>query len=495
MTAARQSLILITVDCLRADHVGFLGYEWPTTPFLDTLSEESIVFFNAIVAGTPTYFSFPGIMASRHPLALGREIVGLASHEPTLAKVFQDEMYATAAFVAGNPYLTPRFGYHTGFDVFRDHIDSELEATPSERHTTSGLTKLNQRLSALAKKNGMLRAVYDELYFEYCQRTASAPAESLDRLRRFPSADVIVDEACSWLAQHGDEPFFLWLHLMDAHSPYYPQQAALQQLGSPLLSASQARYTNSFWNRGDLASSRLESRRKDVLTLYDAGIRWVDSQIARLVDTLRNSNRWNDCVLAVTADHGEEFLDHGGRFHAPSNLHEELVRVPLLLHVPHSRSSTKVQSPFSLVDLAPTLLECVGMSPPASFRGSSCWPDIKSSDASNDFVISESIAQCTNPFRAESRMGNRGLAVRNSRFKLMMNFGAGDECLFDLQNDPGESHPVPLTSEKRVRSQLLEIAHLHIAESITRRESDLLLSARIHEIRRQWSRPAYKASA
>ena len=76
--AAPQSLVLITVDCLRADHVGFLGYRRPTTPFLDSLSAESLVFRNAIAAGAPTYYSFPSIMASRHALALGRDVIGLA---------------------------------------------------------------------------------------------------------------------------------------------------------------------------------------------------------------------------------------------------------------------------------------------------------------------------------------------------------------------------------------------------------------------------------
>jgi glucan phosphoethanolaminetransferase (alkaline phosphatase superfamily) len=69
-----RAVVLITVDCLRADHVGFLGYERPTTPFLDSLAGESVVFTNAIVAGAPTYYSFPGIMASRFPLGLCRDV-------------------------------------------------------------------------------------------------------------------------------------------------------------------------------------------------------------------------------------------------------------------------------------------------------------------------------------------------------------------------------------------------------------------------------------
>src|ERR1700733_11155997 len=103
-----RSLLLITVDCLRADHVGFMGYQRPTTPFLDSLAGDSLIFHNAIVAGSPTYYSFPSIMASRHPLALGRDVIGLGSGEPTLATSLSQSGYETAAFTAGNIYLSRR---------------------------------------------------------------------------------------------------------------------------------------------------------------------------------------------------------------------------------------------------------------------------------------------------------------------------------------------------------------------------------------------------
>src|SRR5437879_3678692 len=121
----QKSLILVTVDCLRADHVGFMGYERPTTPFLDTLAAESFVFPAAIVAGAPTYYSFPAILASRYPLALGRDVIGLAPREPTLATELKQAGYATGAFLAANPYISSRFGYHNGFDVFRDFLNHD----------------------------------------------------------------------------------------------------------------------------------------------------------------------------------------------------------------------------------------------------------------------------------------------------------------------------------------------------------------------------------
>src|ERR1700736_415807 len=104
--SAQKSLALVTVDCLRADHTGFTGYGRPTTPFLDSLAGESFVFPAAIVAGAPTYYSFPAILASRYPLALGRDLLGLAPGESNLASVFKRAGYATASFGAANPYIS-----------------------------------------------------------------------------------------------------------------------------------------------------------------------------------------------------------------------------------------------------------------------------------------------------------------------------------------------------------------------------------------------------
>ncbi len=105
----QKSIVLVTVDCLRADHVGFMGYHRPTTPFLDALAGESFVVPAAIVAGAPTYYSFPAILASRYPLALGRDVLGLGPDEPTLASVLKQAGYATASFGAANPYISSRF--------------------------------------------------------------------------------------------------------------------------------------------------------------------------------------------------------------------------------------------------------------------------------------------------------------------------------------------------------------------------------------------------
>src|SRR5207302_4845681 len=135
----------------------------------------------------------------------------------------------------------------------------------------------------------------------------------------FPAADVLVDQASAWLELVGRKPFFLWLHLMDPHSPYYPTENALARMGHSEVTPFRARYLNSYWNRSDLSAKRFNRHRENIVTLYDASIRWVDTQVARLVNTLIRFHQWRDCVFAFTADHGEEFLDHEGRYHPPSD--------------------------------------------------------------------------------------------------------------------------------------------------------------------------------
>jgi arylsulfatase A-like enzyme len=482
----RLSLILVTVDCLRGDHVGYSGYQGVTTPFLDSLAKEALVFQSAIVAGAPTYYSFPAILASRYPLDLGRDIVGLAPGERTLATTLQNAGYATAAFCAGNPYLTRRFGYHQGFETFRD-FQAEEPVTPAKcSHTDKiGLrTRLNQKLEAWSHSAGVLDRLYDEIYFEYCQRLAIPKPHSMDELRRFPSADVLVDEATAWLNSLDERPFFLWLHFMDPHAPYYPMPEAMEWTGTKT-TPFRARYQNAFWNRGSVEQRHLARHRAGIIALYDAGVRWVDAQVARLCASLRQLGRWRRCVFALTADHGEEFLEHGGRFHSPDKLTEELTRVPLLLRVPGQRG-LEVTNPFGLVDLAPTLIDVLCLNSPPAFCGRSRWRELRDGSDWDEPVITECVTGSANPFYRKDRLGPRILAVRDKRYKLVWEFSSGQELLFDLETDPTEIQPLARDRERKIRSKLLLHAHRHLNRSVEQRDHEHRFRALLEELEREW---------
>lgn len=488
MKAGPRSLVLITVDCLRADRVAQSGNQDPITPFLDSLAGDSFVFRSAYASGIPTYYSLPGLMASRYPLALGRNVIGMAPGESTIATELKACGFQTAAFVAGNPYVCSANGYDAGFDTFRNFLSApEIEFGRDEDSPHQSLRgRANSLLSKACHSLPGLGAAYDEIYFRYCQSVSRSKFESLDNLRRFPSADVIVDCATAWLQAKPAGPFFLWLHLMDPHAPYYPKAEALEEMGREL-DSSDARRLNSFWAREGLTSQRLLKSRESIESLYDAGVRWADRQIGRLADRLGELNLWDQCAFTVTADHGEEFMDHGGRFHPPINLHEELIRVPFLMRVPGHPQGREVKHPVGLIDLAPTLFEVLDVPAPANFRGRSFWYRLKNSEAWDWSVFTECAYGCSNPFRAETRLAPRLLAVRKGEHKLVMNFVTGVDQLFELDSDSGETNPLPLGTAGDVRRQMLEYARKHVTDSHKSRNVDTRLAAQIRELRIEWT--------
>ncbi|MGA9530107.1 MAG: sulfatase-like hydrolase/transferase [Terriglobales bacterium] len=521
MVENKRSLLLITVDCLRADHCGFHGYAPPTTPFLDSLASDSAVISNAMVAGAPTYYSLPAIFASRMPLALGRDVVGFAPDEDTLASALQRAGYATAAFTAANPYISPRFGYHQGFEVFSDFHD--FQSSP-ERIPSVPKGSLNDRFRAILnrclKKSADatgLNQLYDDLYFQYRLRVAAPPVHDIDAVRKFPSAETVIRGAESWLATLGAHPFFLWIHLMDPHAPYYPSADAFLKLTGEKLSLARARYLNEFWKRSDLAPADFQKHKQEVIDLYDAGIRGLDDQIARLAAFLKQSNRWDDCVFALTADHGEAFLEHGRRFHAPLGLEEEIARVPLLIRAPGLSITTRSSRLFSHLHLAPTLLEILDVPRPAAFQGESLLSQLRQNAPHNDAphndaphndaphndaphnnapynaqskndtadtAVAECVHACGNPLNAEARLSARLLIVRDARYKMVMRLEPKTvETIFDLQADPDEKRPLAGQEVPEIRRRLLRIAAEHINKPAGPHSGALRLRARLRDIR------------
>jgi len=332
-----------------------------------------------------------------------------------------------------------------------------------------------------------LGAAYEEIYFQYCQKLASRREVSLDSVRRFPSAEILIDSAIRWLKEHCHQRFFLWLHLMDAHGPYFPKLQALKMIGADHINAAQAVYLNSYWNRSDVSVERLKRKREDIVSLYDAGIRWVDEQVRRLAENLVELNVWDRCALAVTADHGEEFLEHGGRAHIPRKLTEELVHVPLMLRVP-AGPKCRTHAPTSLLDLAPTLLDVAGVPCPSEFRGRSLWGQLRKGKFLERPVVSECVYNCTNPYYSKDRMGPRLLAIRLNQYKLVLDFATGSDQLYDLSRDPGEKAPLGLSEAVEVRQKLLTAAKRHLVESCQSRDFDRRMASQVREYRLELAR-------
>lgn len=300
------NVLLVCIDTLRADHVGCYGYERDTTPWIDALSAESLVFEDACATSSWTRPSVPSFLTGTYPIEHGlyglegQVTHALSEQSLTLAEVFRSQGWRTGAIVR-NPQLSLGNGFEQGFEVYRDQSGDAAEIG----------------------------------------RRAEEWLDSLD----------------------GEAPFFLYLHFLDAHWPYpLPDDYATRFGGAQL---------EDLWGeRADLVRDAINEREREateaeldqLLGLYDGGIRYVDDQLAALCAAIEERGDWEDTIVCIVSDHGEEFMEHGriGHGHA---LHENLLRVPWILRIPGRRGRTLAQ-PVSLVDVFPTLLAAAGLDAP-----------------------------------------------------------------------------------------------------------------------------------
>ncbi len=347
------NVVLVTIDSLRADHVGAYGYDRLTTPALDALAAESVVFEAAYSPSAKTPTAIPALMTGRYPSELWRDDAHFTTYGPEnifLAETLAGAGYRTAAFPS-HWYFAPRYGLGQGFTVWQPYT--------AER----------------------------------------------GRMEKQPTAETVVVAAVESLQSSPpdpDRPLFVWLHLLDPHKDY------IEHLDIPRF--------------GEAPVDR-----------YDHEIRYVDTWLDYLFDTLSRRADWDRTAVIVTSDHGEAFGEHGYRHHG-FGLHEHQLRVPLIVRVP-GLEPRRVADPTSLIDLAPTLLDLAGVRPGAKareamgLRGRTLLPLLGGFERAPAPIFAE---MPRGPHNAEQ------LALRSGRHKLMFSAAGNRWQLFDLEADPGE---------------------------------------------------------
>ncbi|EMA44814.1 sulfatase [Halococcus saccharolyticus] len=328
----RRNVVLVTVDSLRADHCSFMGYERETTPTLDAMADDGLVFENAIAPGPSTPESMPTVMTGHDPVGGGDtgDVDELRANirrhmetRNTLAETFRRRGYATAAFTP-NPFTSRYFGFDRGFDRFEDYLDTFVRR---------GFRRL---VSQLARESDLTFAV--RMVLNMWQREEV-----------FKPWEDYYDEVTEW-TESVEEPYFVWVHLMDPHVPYLASEAYRRLRWWRMVYANYR-----FW-RADKESAFDPALRQQLLTAYDDSIRYTDAFLDRLrADT--------DAVIAVHGDHGEAFGEHGIYGHEPY-LYEENVHVPLVLDGVPDRTVTE---PVSLAALPTMLTDASNGNDPMSF--------------------------------------------------------------------------------------------------------------------------------
>lgn len=389
----RPNILFVTVDSLRADHA---HGDRATTPTFDSLADEGTAFESTFAQGPYTTFSMPSLFTSRYPSQLtsidfvdGVEGV-LVEDTPTIQEQLQETGYTTAG-IHTNPLLSELFGFDAGFDYFDD-----------------GLGGLSDRLP------GKFTLVADKI-------------ERLLRRHPYVPADTLTDRAIEWLRTNELEPFFLWVHYMDVHGPYQSKDG-FQYLEKYRSEALWRKAVHSPAEVTDQEQSRLRET-------YVEEVEFTDREIGRLLDVFDKTVDSSESMVVLTADHGEEFFEHGSYSHE-SKLYDELVHVPLVVDPPASSAGLRrdTDSLVSLLDVGPSLLDIAGGTR-ATFEGKSLFrarcEDRRLDDATGQNTRNQAIV-------SEARLDPEYIgAVRTPNWKFINN--GGTEELYNLVDDPSES--------------------------------------------------------
>lgn len=308
-----RDILFVTVDSLRADHIGCYGYDRPTTPTLDTLAAAGHRCENAFAHACLTRPSFPSILTSSYPLMYGG-FERIANGRTLVTEPLADREYTCAGFHS-NLYLSADFGYDRGWETY---FDSKTDPSPTDRLKQAAKDQLDRD----GRPYQPLASAVDT-----SERQAGVDVGSA-----YVLADDITDRALSWAQSRvaRDGPRFLWVHYMDVHPPYVPPAEHQRHFRDTPVGEREAIQLRRkmIEDPEDLTASEHET----LVDLYDSEVRFTDTEIARLLDGVREA--WGGSPLpVVTADHGEAFGEHGLYSH-PNNFYDEVMHVPLITSGP-----------------------------------------------------------------------------------------------------------------------------------------------------------------
>ncbi len=369
-----QAVVLVSIDTLRPDHLGVYGYPKPTSPEIDRFRRDAVLFRDAVSNAPSTLPSHASILTSLIPVHHGASLAkesGLRPGVPTLASVLKAAGFATACFNGGGQ-LHRIWGLDRGFDVY--------QSANAEASADVGDDTLSQQVAV----------------------------------------------ARPWLRSVRERPFFLFLHTYETHHPYTPSPQRLAVFEPPHysgrlpkeISIRLIKKINS--GRKKLAPGDLEH----IVAAYDAEIASADAGFAELLQLLRELGRYDSALVVLLSDHGEAFGERGKVGWHGDTLYDELLRIPLLMKLPGRQlAGTTIDAQVSGIDVAPTMLEVLGVPVPEAFSGAAV--DLAGRAARHP------------PWSVAGVDGaDTALAVRTSEWKWYTG------RLFDLKHDPGEREDV-----------------------------------------------------
>jgi arylsulfatase A-like enzyme len=393
-------VIVYVIDTLRADRLGLYGYGKPTSPRLEALAKESVVFDRAEATGPWTLPSVSSLVTSRYPCEHGMINLGLklSPKIPTLAEILQGRGFATVAYYQ-NDIVGPISGLDRGYQVTEHRAD----------------------------------------------------------------IDTMDQDVKGFLDRAGGGPFLLYLHSMEPHTPFYTPTRYFPKLGAfagiddreafreAWIAYRKAWYRDSRAQKPlgttdttaelDRAMSNLRAMKQNVDLIYDAAVLFADDELGQTIDVIKNHGLWNKALFIVMADHGEELDDHGLWLHDQS-VYQELLHVPLLIHFPDgAHGGTRVAERVSLLDVMPTILDYLGESGLcAGCRGTSLLPLLRGqADAYRSPEVPAMRMNLSGYYRpVKETRGDLNVVVRDGNLKGIWNAEPRNTEIYDLDTDPAE---------------------------------------------------------
>ncbi len=386
--AQPPNIVLVTIDTLRADQLGSYGHPYMKTPALDAVASAGARFLQHQVQEPQTNPSHASLFSGMYPSSSGVRVHGvdrLPSNLASLASLLSDAGYQTAGLYSWVSFADQYSGFQRGFQVYRD---------------------LSQPLQP--------------------------GADPFDLGTRKGRADQTTDAAIAQLRAFSPKtPYLLWVHYFDPHYPYQPPDNFARVYDRTY----QGQVDGSLQTVAAVESGSLKLTGADLqklLSLYQAEITFLDSQITRLFQELDSSDQAKNTVVVVTGDHGESMGEHadlnenGDYFH-PHSLYDTEQRVPLLLRYPGQvRAGVSIQAPSQAVDVLPTILELSGLPVPDQVQGASL------------LRLLDGSASGTNRAAYSVMPDSVFTSITCNGWKLIQNNAGGGQLLFDLIHDPGE---------------------------------------------------------
>ena len=404
--AGGPNVIVIVADTLRGDAIAKSAQQLSPGSGFAQLAGDGVTFEGAYSQSSWTRPSIATILASQYPSVHGavHKMDFLQDRVVTLAESLQAEGYWTAAFTT-NINVAPVFNFQQGFDEFH-YIEPSFYFWATDSATKLAIYK--------GLRVARERLLSNRIYFEHFYQDAAVVDEHLK----------------TWLAERPPEPFFLFVHYMDPHDPYFE---------IPYNGRGVARV---------LTPSPAPERVAELRDLYQQGVRYLDGYLHELFDRLKTLGLYDRSIIAFTADHGEEFYEHGGWWHG-TTLYEEQVHVPLIIkRATESQAGQRRKDMVRTLDIAPTVTGAAGLAIPETFMG----VDLFRNRVSGPLLADEDLE------------GNRLSAIRDGDWKLITANpgnprGLAPVELYNLAEDPGEQRNLATRESGRVNDMLSELSN------------------------------------